>query len=207
MKKLLLALLLVAMPATAGTLARSFDRELSADNVHRVHVKIGVGDLEVTAAAGNQIKVHVEVFCDHHDCGSAAGDVELSASYEGDRLLLEVKGASKLSHHDLSVNLDVQMPAALALETDTGVGDVKLSGLTGNVEVDTGVGDVEVELDPSAVKSVKMNTGVGDAELWIAGHRIDGSGFVGKGLTWSDGSGPSTLEIDCGVGDAKVRLK
>jgi hypothetical protein len=64
-----------------------------------------------------------------------------------------------------------------------------------------------VIMPESAVDEVHLDTGVGDAHLLAGGQSIEGSGFVGKSLDWTKGSGKAEVEIDCGVGEARVRLE
>ena len=50
------------------------------------------------------------------------------------------------------------------------------------------------------------NTGVGDSSLFAQGRRWESSGLVSKALSWSKGQGKAAVKVDCGVGEAEVRL-
>jgi hypothetical protein len=118
----------------------------------------------------------------------------------------------------------IELPARLSFELDLGVGDVEVRGLAGGVSADIGVGDVLVEgvsgdvtidlgVGDASVRaaaghygSVAGSGGVGDARLTVRGERVSSSGFVGHSAEWT-GDGPHFIEIDVGVGDAKVTLE
>lgn len=59
----------------------------------------------------------------------------------------------------------------------------------------------------AAVALLAAMPAAADANLLAGGHSIEGSGFVGKELDWTKGSGKAEVEIDCGVGEARVRLE
>ena len=59
----------------------------------------------------------------------------------------------------------------------------------------------------AAVGEVSVDTGVGEATLYADGRHVEGKGFVGKSLNWSKGRGKAAITVDCGVGEADIRLE
>lgn len=200
---------LLTLPGSAATV-RTLDNELSLSGAGRIEVKVAVGDLEIVGAGGDSVKVHVDATCpDAADkaCRSLADNISIGNRRSGDALVVEIEGFPKLRNHRLSVIARVEIPRALALSTNSGVGDVHIAGMVGDMEIDTGVGDVRIKVDPDKLRSAELDSGVGDVTLKIKDQVIEGSGFVGKGLDWSNGKGAAKLEVDTGVGDIAVELE
>lgn len=207
---LLTCLTLVALPVHAATTVRTLDSEVSLSGATTTKVKSSVGDLVVVGEGGDKIKVHADIQCSNAgdaDCKEAAERIAIGSRRSGDELVIEIEGFPRLTSKGLSVNARVELPRALPLSVHSGVGDITVSGMMGNVEIDTGVGDVRVTTQSNHLRSIGLDTGVGEVELKIDGQTIEGAGFVGKGLDWSQGKGSATLEVDTGVGDISVTLE
>ena len=87
------------------------------------------------------------------------------------------------------------------------VGELHAAGLAADLTVDLGVGEAEVKMAEAAVRTVKVDVGVGQATLTAGRQQIDGSGFLGRNIAWSGGSGTARVSIDCGVGEVSVTLR
>ena len=48
--------------------------------------------------------------------------------------------------------------------------------------------------------------GIGEASLLVAGRAIEGSGWLGHTVRWREGTGPSRVAVNLGVGELAVRL-
>lgn len=196
-------------PAAADEVVRTLDRQISAAEASRIHLDFPVGELEVEAGSGRQVEVHVELECDSPRkarCVEAAKAVELVAS-SGGRVHVELKGWPKTGTRGLEATVRVTVPRDLPLTAELGVGEMRISGLESDLSADIGVGEVTVVMPESAVGEVHVDTGVGDANLSAGGRHFEGSGFVGKELSWTKGPGKAEIRIDCGVGEAQVRLE
>lgn len=203
-------LALVALPLHAATIVRTLDSEVSLSDATTVEVKASVGDLAIVGEGREKVKIVAEIQCSSPadtDCKEAAEKIAIGSRRSGNELVIEVEGFPKLKSKGLSVNTRIEMPRALPLSVNSGVGDVTVSGMMGNVEIDSGVGDVRITTQSSHLKTIGLDSGVGDVELKINGQTIEGAGFVGKGLDWSQGKGSATLEVDTGVGDITVILE
>jgi hypothetical protein len=212
MKKLIpfaAAVLLAALPAAADEVVQTLERQVSAANASRIHLDFPVGELKVEVGSGREVEVHVELECDSlrkTRCVEAAKKVELVVS-SGDRINVELKGWPKSGDRGLEGNFRVTVPRDLPLNAELGVGNMTITGLEADLNANLGVGDIMVVMPESAVGEVHVDTGVGDANLLAGGNSIEGSGFVGKELDWTKGAGKAEVEIDCGVGEARVRLE
>lgn len=211
MKKLIpfAAALLIALPAAADEVVRTLEHQVSAANASRIHLDFPVGDLEVEVGSGREVEIQVELECDSPRktrCVEAAKKVELAVS-SGDKLKVELKGWPKSGDRGMEGNFRVTVPRDLPLHAELGVGAMTIKGLEADLNANLGVGDVLVVMPEAAVGEVHVDTGVGDANLLAGKDRIAGSGFVGKELDWTKGSGKAEVEIDCGVGEARIRLE
>ena len=212
MKKLIpfaAAALLAALPVSADEVVRKLDGRFSAADASRITLDFPVGELIVEAGSGREVEVHVELECDSPRktrCVEAAKKVELVGG-TGNRLNVELKNWPKSGSHGLEGVFRVTVPRDLPLTADLGVGEMRISGLEADLSADLGVGDVTVTMPESAVAEVRLNAGVGDASLSAGGRNIAGKGFVGKELDWTEGSGKARVNIDCGVGEANVKLE
>ena len=202
--------LLAALPAAADeVVVRTLERQVSAAEAARIQLDFPVGELKVEVGSGREVEVHVELECDSPRktrCAEAARQVELVVS-SGNRVSVELKGWPKSGNRGLEGNFRVTVPRDLPLNAELGVGSMTISGLEADLTANLGVGDVLVVMPESAVGEVRVDTGVGDANLLAGGQHIEGSGFVGKELDWTKGSGKAEVEIDCGVGEVRVRLE
>lgn len=202
--------LLAALPAAADeVVVRTLERQVSAAEASRIQLDFPVGELKVEVGSGREVEVHVELECDSPRktrCIEAAKEVELVVS-SGKGVSVELKGWPKSGNQGLEGNFRVTVPRDLPLNAELGVGNMTISGLEADLTANLGVGDILVVMPESAVDEVHVDTGVGDANLLAGGERIAGSGFVGKELDWTRGSGKAEVEIDCGVGEARVRLE
>lgn len=201
--------ILVALPASADEVVRKLDSRFSAADASRVTLDFPVGELIVEAGSGREVEVHVELECDgwrKSRCTEAAKKIEIVAG-TGNKLNVQLKGWPKNGDHGLEGVFRVTVPRDLPLTADLGVGEMRISGLEADLSADLGVGDVSVTMPESAVAEVRLNAGVGDASLSAGGRSFSGKGFVGKELDWTGGSGKARVKIDCGVGEANVKLE
>lgn len=215
MKKTVLlfaAALLGALPpslAAADEVVRSLDRQVSAADASRIHLEFPVGQLQVEAGSGREVEIHVELKCDtfrKSRCIEAAKKIEVVAT-TGNRLHVELKGWPKSGDRGMEAIYRVSVPRDLPLTAELGVGEMRISGLESDLSADLGVGEISVVMPESSVSKVDVDTGVGDANLFAEGRRQEGSGFVSKSLSWNKGHGKAVVEVDCGVGEAEVRLE
>jgi hypothetical protein len=220
-------LLMVIAPAVAG--ARTLSDSYPAADIERVVVDAGVGEMVVVAGADDAVSVEITLkarrgglFSSKRRAERQVEEAELRGEVVGRELHLKVLSESEERRFEERWTLEV--PARLALELEIGVGDVEVRHLAGGVDLEAGVGDVVIEVSQGdvlidvgvgnatvtapahAYGRVTSSSGVGDGRLSVGGERIQGEGFVGHSASWS-GQGSHRLEIEVGVGDARVTLE
>jgi hypothetical protein len=212
MKKLALLLgaaLLGSLPAAADEIVRTIDHQFSAADVAGIHLDFPVGGMQVDATSGREVKVQLKLECDsaHQTrCVEAAKGIEVVAGKAGDRMHVQLKGWPKGGTRGLEAHFVVSVPRDLPLKAELGVGEMIISGMESDLSADLGVGEVTVKMPESAVASVSVDTGVGEASLYAQGHHWESSGLVSREVNWHQGRGKAAINVDCGVGEAQVRL-
>ncbi|MES1244649.1 MAG: hypothetical protein ABUT39_23785 [Acidobacteriota bacterium] len=212
MKKLALLLgaaLLGSLPAAADEVVRTIDRQFSAADLSNIHLDFPVGEVQVDAAAGRQVRVQLKLECDsarQTRCVEAAKGIDVVAGRSGDRLHVQLKGWPKSGTRGLEATYVVTVPRDLALKAELGVGEMRISGLENDLKADLGVGEVRVSMAESVVASVDVDTGIGEANLFAGGRHLESAGLISRELRWHDGHGKAEVNVDCGVGEAQVRL-
>lgn len=130
-------------------------------------------------------------------------------------------------HEDpCSVDLNVELPANLALSLRTGSGDVRLDNLRGDISLATGSGDIaghglagvkfsaetgsgDARLELSPARRVHLKTGSGDVALTVPGgvYRLDvstGSGDQKLAGVSNDANAEDSIDVTTGSGDLKI---
>jgi hypothetical protein len=220
--------LALAAPATAGD-TRFLEGSVAADGLEAVRLEAGVGDIAIVADINiDEVTVEVELkprrggfFSSLKKAQREVDEAELRMDVSRGVLRLEIKSTSDDRHFEEHWN--IVLPPRLAVDLELGVGDVEIRGLTGTLTAEIGVGEIlaeavsgdlglEIGVGEATVRaaaadygSVEGSGGVGDARLTVRGERISSSGFVGHSAEWT-GEGEHTIEIEVGVGDARVTL-
>lgn len=221
--------LAVAAPISAAS-PRTLDGRVAAASLESVRIDAGVGDIEITAIDGiEEVVVEVELkarrggfFSSLKRAQAEVDEAELRMDVS--RGVLRLKIATESDDRHFEERWTVELPARLGCDLDLGVGDIEITGLSGDLSVDLGVGDftattvsgdlnIEIGVGDGSVEakaadygSVDGSGGVGNAQLTVRGEKISSSGFVGKSTEWN-GDGEHVIEISVGVGDAKVTLE
>lgn len=216
----LLALLVLLAPALAAAgeekhdsrdkkTVRTLDAHFTTGGVERVELEFPVGQLIVAGHQGRELVVKVDLACEaakSRSCHEAAREVRLVGRIADERLRVELDDWPRVGARGLQAYARVHVPRHLPLHCELGVGELKVSGMEGDVAIDLGVGEVHVSMPEHAVGRVELDVGVGEADLSTAGGRQSGKGWVAKELHWRKGKGDSTVRVDCGVGEIKVAL-
>lgn len=200
---------LPAIASAAGTEVRSLTGNVSAAGVQRVEVHAPVGELRIEGAATSTVSVRIAVRCDKPvkpDCRRKAEGLELTASSDGDRVRVKLRGWPKGSNAGLAVTMAVTMPSDLALEGELGVGELVVEGVEAGARLELGVGEMSVEVPAASVRRANLEVGVGEATLVVGGRRIEGKGFLGREIDWTSGRGRHLIDAEVGVGEIEVRL-
>jgi hypothetical protein len=195
--------------------------ELDASGLSEVFVDAGAGAMVVNGVEDSkEILVVATIIVDDGDEDEARELIEkrlrLELARDGDRAELKADFGSGWGRHvDAFIDLEVSMPAQLALSIDDGSGPITVQHVAGTVIVDDGSGSIDlgntgdVEIDDGSgsitlqnVGAVEIDDGSGSISITGASGDVyveDGSGpidirGVRGGVTVDDGSGD--IEID-----------
>jgi hypothetical protein len=204
-----LAVLALAVPAQAREIG-SVTGSWPLNGVSLVRVNFPAGHLTIQSGQAPEARATLVVRCKH---ASRAG-IERSKRV---KLITEIKGSTrefriepaewKSGWHGLTLDLTIEVPARMAVETAMGAGELDFYDLEGHVEAALGAGKVDVRAPEGAVRSVDASVGVGDVSLRRHGVREDSHGFIARTILWEQGRGKANLKVHLGVGDVAVGLE
>jgi len=228
-RSIALATMILALAATAGAAERALTDVLAATGIDELKVTNRVGDLVVTAAEVPEITIDVTLvprrgglFSSYRAAEQEVESARLVTKADGARLELEIECDSDEPHFE--AQWVVVLPARVRLDLTNGVGEVTVRGAAGGVSLELGVGDATVEVSDGPVTlelgvgdatvrgpaggfgEVSASGGVGDATIVVGNQQVTGQGMVGKEASWR-GNGPHAIEVEIGVGDARVVLE
>lgn len=228
-RSIIIFLTSIALTAPAIAAERVIEESFPAAGVERLHIENGVGDIEFAAADDEVIHIEITltprrggVFSSMKKAEEEVATAVLRSREANGRLSVELDSDSHEPRFE--ANWMVTAPARLRLEVELGVGDVSVAGvmggtglevgvgdasigvLGGDVEVSIGVGSGTVRAPAAAYRSASASGGVGGASIDAEGEISTEKGFVGHSCTWR-GDGPDSIELEVGVGDARVILE
>jgi DUF4097 and DUF4098 domain-containing protein YvlB len=158
----------------------------------RLTIETGRGNVVVSAAEGSDLRVHA--------VESAAGSTESAARerMQDIQVVVERTGDGYRIHplhqdefrRRVSVDLNVEVPKTASVTASSARGDIRLTGIGGNVEVLSRNGDVEVR---DAGSNVSVDMQKGDARIMRAGGNVRIAGR-GDDVNISDVSGDATVD-------------
>ena len=178
--------------------------DLNASGLTEVFIDAGAGAMVVNGVeSSNEIVVIATIIVDTDDPEEAAKFVEkrlrLDLSRDGERARLKSGFSPGWDWGgDAAVDLDVRMPAQLALVVDDGSGPIKIHDVSGAIRIDDGSGTIEL----ANSGDVDIDDGSGSITIVAAAGDVyveDGSGTieirrVRGSVTVDDGSGD--IDID-----------
>jgi hypothetical protein len=212
MKLLALALvpaLALASPAPAEVV-REEAKSFPASALRSINASLGVGEIEVTRGLDDSVRVVMTVGCKRWggSCARRAQRLRFETRTVGSELRVKVERRSSCwGSGGLTTRLQIQVPASMRVETDLGVGTLRVRDVDGDVDGRIGVGTAAVRGREGAVSSVRLRVGVGDVVLRQGASRHEGAGFISQRLSWTDGPGHSRVALSIGVGEAEVALR
>jgi hypothetical protein len=227
-RTLAVAIVMLSLAAAAVAAERVLTDSYPAAGIQRVSITNRVGDVVVTAAEVPEVAVDITLiprrgglFSSYRSAEQEVESARLEARIDNGRLDLEIE--SRSSDPRFEAQWVVVLPPGVHLELTAGVGDLTVRGAAAGVRAELGVGDAVIEVSDGAVAvevgvgdatvrgpaarfgQVAASGGVGDADIVVGDERVAGSGMVGQSTSWS-GSGPHSITLEVGVGEALVRL-
>jgi DUF4097 and DUF4098 domain-containing protein YvlB len=213
--KIIIALLLTTLPLAAGASECRYsaprNADLDAAGLSGLLLKLGSTDLDIQSVSGlNKVEVRGTA------CASDASwlkDVQLDANRSGDRATVVAQN----NRHDNTftlfgstyayLKLQVRVPASLAINVETGSGDVKATSLA-SLDFNSGSGDLQADHIAGAL-TLKLGSAdvkaqqVGNVDLRETGSgdvRVDGV----RGDVKADHSGSGELNFSNVSGGVNV---
>ncbi len=212
-----LALLLTGLglftPTTVGAdPIRTLEQAVPMEDARGIKISTQVGRIEVTGRGGwsDDIRVDIEVYCDSDNasaCRRAADDVELEWRRRDGRLNLMTRGSTQLRAHHIRIVTRVSVPEEAEIEVRVGVGELVVEDVEGDIEARVQTGDIRMSLRAKHFGRAEVSSNFGEAALYVDGGRVEGSGFVHRGVEWRAGKGSSRVDASTGAGDVTVRLR
>lgn len=185
---------------TLTTKRQSFD----ASNLTRARFETGAGKLDIIGRQGNST---IEVVAEYRGHPSARRDAQ--QIIDSLKLTMEIRGNSfylkteSLNHWNWGdggyIDLDVIVPARLALDIEDGSGSMTVIGIDNDVKIEDGSGDIRVE---DVRGNLEIHDGSGSIHIRNVGKNIDitdGSGSIDIVRAGGD------VRIDDGSGSIDVR--
>jgi len=211
MRRLLLVTLLLALaaPANAAETLQAQTKAWTVTPGTRFHFEFPVGGLRVEASDDSKVRLELLVKCKHGDidrCERFASHLRLDVDQDDNDLRVKVEGYPKFGSSNINLQGTLLIPRSLEVKLEMGVGDLEVDGLEGDLEIELGVGEADLTLDSASYRTADVEVGVGDATLKASGKRRSSSGFLGRSVRWTEGTGPSRARVHIGVGDASLRM-
>ncbi len=157
----------------------SQQRQLTSETIpagSHIVIETDRGDLDIDATDANQISGSAKesaAASSQSEANDEMRDVNLNIEQSGNTYRIRPVNQGFRGH--VGVDLTVQVPKSASLDVTTGHGDVKLTGISGNINARTGSGDVEIR---DAGGDVNVDIQKGDADInGVAGNlRLSGHG-------------------------------
>jgi hypothetical protein len=177
-----------------------------------IRIVFGVGELDVEAVDGSELRADVILDCrdvDRATCLERGKRLRIEPTRTPSGLEIRMAGLSKRWLRKIGVTGSVRVPRTSPLALDIGIGDIDVVSGDQDLEVSMGIGDLSVEAAEESVGSVVVRTRIGDASFTQAGEQTPGKRamLIGAKVRWQDGEGPASIRVGLRIGDARVRLR
>lgn len=164
----------------------------SAEAFDSIEVSIPAGDVEIAVGAETQVDLRLS-FGDR--------EPQITWTIENGKATLEVECGG--GWHFCGADVDLVLPAHVAIDLDLGVGDIDITGVQGKIKLESGAGDVTMQ---SLGGDVHTATGAGE---------VDGRDLSGANLRFETGLGDidvaasdttQTVRAATGAGDIDIEV-
>jgi DUF4097 and DUF4098 domain-containing protein YvlB len=177
-------------------LANAETKEFYLSEISKVEIKNGSGDVNITAASSGKATVTAtkKQFGEH---------CKLTIDKKGKTLFVEVEKTGVFKD-DCEIDFDITAPKTVVLDLDSGSGDLKVNGTSGDLSFNVGSGSVDVDAE---VKKLEGKSGSGDVSirgLTTGGNLKTGSGKIN--LVYNVAPALGELDIKTGSGRAEIVL-
>ena len=216
---------LMPLPAIARAIAAgqdrdglSFDRTLSVSGDPQLMVRTGSGNIHLTPSSGNQIRIHGRIHVSRDGSEERARQIAANPPIEQAGNVIKVGEQHEEHWHGISIDYEIDAPAATVLEASSGSGDVVDDGVGKNAKLETGSGDIRakglqggfvvktgsgnITAEETGQGDVKAETGSGNIEI----KDVHGSfrGETGSGDIKASGTPSAPWNLQTGSGNIEL---
>lgn len=187
----------------AAASSKLIQQRIDAEDLVHVDFEISIAQMGIEVYDGDVLELDLVIEADRDWWIFGRKDidnVELKVDRNGEQLKL------RLDDNDIQQEWVARLPAHLAVSMDLGVGEVEFTDFANDLNLGLGVGSMQLSVaDNVDFESIHLNAGVGDTSVRGFDNGSDNErSFVGAD-SWYHGDGEFVVEVEVGVGDARVR--
>ena len=187
----------------AAASSKRIQQRIDAEDLVHVEFEISIAQMDIEVYDGDVLELDLVIEADRDWWIFGRKDidnVELEVDRNGEQLKL------RLDDNDIQQEWVVRLPAHLAVSMDLGVGEVEFTDFANDLNLELGVGSMQLNVAENVdFESIHLNAGVGDTSVRGFDNGSDSErSFVGAD-SWYHGDGEFVVEVEVGVGDARVR--
>jgi hypothetical protein len=162
-----------------------------------LHVRMGVGDLQIRRSDSTKIRLHYTVKSQRESRVKAAHvDIEVRGRDANIEFHAPASGNTQF-------DVELEVPQSTNLDVHEKVGDLTVDGIEGDKDLELGVGDIRVATGRTDYHLVRASTSIGDVNGDGYGET---SGWLGKTLKYH-GDGKYELRAHVSIGDISLEGK
>jgi hypothetical protein len=201
-RQLLIALVAICFASSVyAATSKHISHRIDASTLESVEILIPVVQMEIEVYDGDDVELEIDIHSQRRMWVFGrrnVDDIELEIDRDGNDLTLGI------NEKNLEQTWRVKIPRNLALNMNIGVGEVKLYKFANDLDVDLGVGEVSVLVDDLEYRSINLSVGVGETTIRGFEHSARSNRDLVSDSTHYNGSGEHRMDIEVGVGEARV---
>ncbi len=196
----LFAALGVVSCGSRNSVEGTFDKTLTVTGPVHLQVSSGSGGVTITTGAPGEVRIHGDISV--NDWSEQSGqrrvnDLRSSPPISQQDNLIRV-GDSGQRHDNVSIDYTITVPPDTQLQSNTGSGDVEVSGIKGPVNFNSGSGSITAN---DIGDDIQLKSGSGDIELKKINGQVTGNSGSAN-LKVSDVQG--AVRFQTGSGDVEI---
>jgi hypothetical protein len=196
--------------------SHQFKSSLAAADVKRIVIEVPVAELTVRTAAGSDVTIE----------GVATRDVdndkearEAQPIVDNSSIVMKSRGRTAyiepeyrgvangwMKKKKTAFRVTITVPPGLPVDIDQEVGDVEISGATGDMNLRLGVGEVHVTMPKHSVRELSASATIGEVKTNFPDRTITKEGFFAGTTHYLNEGGKSNINLRVRVGEMKIDL-
>ena len=192
--------LLFSVSASAAS-SKRVEHSIDVGDLSKIEFDVSVAEMDIEFYDGDTVELDIELRAQRSWWlfgRRDIDDVELDINEDGE--VLEIR----LDEDNIDQDWRIMIPAHMAFSMELGVGEVDVSGVANDFLLEMGVGAAQVSTEDIDFDSVRVSTGVGDSGLRGFGDSADNERNIVGADSYYYGDGEYSIDIELGVGDARV---